>query len=487
MVQFVAAGAFQMPSSKPQGPMGAGPQGTAPKDNPFAPKVDTKSLPAFCRIAATLKPSSDSSIRIEVWLPTSGWNGKFLGLGNGGMAGSIVYAGGMALGLTDAIRLGYAAANTDAGHDSATDKTEGSFLLGHPEKLIDFGYRANHEMTLKAKALVKALYGKAPKHSYFIGCSLGSQEAMSEAKRYPEDYDGVIAGAVMNSVAQFNAAQIWPAVLISRDPSKAIPREKFSMIQSAVLKSCGSPREVQQGYLDNPGRCHFEPASLLCKNSEQADCLTAPQAELLRQIYQGPINPRTGKVIFPGPAPGAEGQLDMVAASSPHPASLALYRYGVHQDANWDWKTMDFDKDVELAVQKIGPAMHTDADLHAFFQRGGKLMLYIGWEDYHNPLDTEHYYEDIIRNAGPDKTDSARLFVVPGMGHCLGGSGCSSFDKVATIDRWVESGKAPEQILSSKLVSGKTVRTRPLCAYPRVARYKGTGSLDDAASFVCAK
>jgi Tannase and feruloyl esterase len=235
MAKLVGAGEFQMPQSGMRGPggpggpggaggtdrMGGGPGGQGGpggRGGPGGPggNVDVKTLPAFCRIAATVKPSSDSNIRIEVWLPTTTWNGKFLGLGNGGMAGSIVYAGGMALGLTDALRLGYAAGNTDAGHDSSAESADGNFLLGHPEKQIDFGYRANHEMTVKAKALIKAFYGVAPKHSYFIVCSLGSQEAMSEAKRFPEDYDGIMAGAAMNQIAQFNAAQLWPTVLIAR-------------------------------------------------------------------------------------------------------------------------------------------------------------------------------------------------------------------------------------------------------------------------------
>jgi feruloyl esterase len=403
------------------------------------------------------------------------------------MAGNIVYAGGMAIGLTEAIKLGYATANTDEGHDSSTEKADGEFLLGHPEKQIDFGYRANHLMTVAAKDLIKAFYGVAPRYSMYIGCSLGSQEAMSEVKRYPDDYDGVMAGAAMNQIVQFNAAQMWPSVLIARDPSKAITRAKINAIHKAVLETCGTAFEKQQGFLEDPSTCHFDPKSLLCKNGEDnPDCLTGSQAELVRQIYQGPVNPKTGEVIFIGPPPGAEGQMGMVTGNTPHTSSLGVYRYGVMQDPDWDWKKMDFSKDVDKAVQTVGTYMNTDARLNPFFDHGGKLMLYIGWEDYHNPLDTINYYKEIVRNAGPAIAGSVRLFVVPGMGHCFGGDGCGTFDKIAAMDKWIESGKAPDQMLSTKVQAGNVLMSRPLCAYPEVAEYKGSGDITQADNFVCA-
>jgi feruloyl esterase len=493
MARTVAAGEFKMPEvERPGPPPGAAPGPAGAPSRPPAgaslwfPKVDTGSLPAFCRVAATLKPSSDSDIKIEVWLPLSGWNGRFLGVGGGGTAGRIVYAG-LPLGLTDALRLGYAAANTDAGHDASVDKGSLSFVVGHPEKLIDYAYRANHEMTIKAKAIVAAFYGVPAKRSLFIGCSLGSMQAINEAKRFPEDYDGVIAGALMNPIGPFNAAQLWPAWLIARDPAKLIPADKYTMIHEAALKACATPVGTDDGLIEEPDRCRFDPQVLLCKGAEAPDCLTAPQVELMRQIYAGPVHPRTGESIFRGPAPGAESELRGPGGSRPHPAALELFKYAVHQDPDWDWKTMDFDSDVALANKVLGPLVHVDANLEPFFDRGGKLMIYIGWNDYHNPLQVIDYYNDVLRTSGSQARGSIRLFNVPGMGHCAGGVGCDTFDKVGTMAQWLETGEAPEQILSSKLEDGKVVRTRPLCAYPKVARYKGTGNIDEGANFVCAE
>jgi feruloyl esterase len=318
LAQTVAAGAFEVPGPKPPG-----------GGNAFFPSADTKSLPAFCRVAATLKPTSDSDIRIEVWLPLSGWNGNYLGVGSGGWAGHIIYAGNP-IGLTDGLRMGYASANTDAGHEG----NGGEFIPGHPEKLIDYGYRANHEMTLKAKALIKAFYGAAPKRSIFVGCSLGSTQALSEAKRYPEDYDGVVAGAPMTPITVFNAVQMWPGWLVHEDPSRFIPAAKYKMIHEAAIKACATPVGLHDGIIEEPDRCDFDPQALLCKGADGPDCLTAPQVDLMRQIYAGPIDPRTKKSIFPGPARGGELQLPGFAKDEPFSAALQLYKYAVHQDAN---------------------------------------------------------------------------------------------------------------------------------------------------------
>ena len=244
---------------------------------------------------------------------------------------------------------------------------------------------------------------------------------------------------------------------------------------------------TSDGLIEEPDRCRFDPQALLCKGADAPDCLTAPQVELMRQIYAGPVNPRTKESIFPGPAPGAELELRGPAGSRPHAAALELYQYVVHQNPNWDWKTMDFDADVALANKVLDPLMHVDADLKPFFDRGGKLMIYIGWNDYHNPLHVVDYYNDVLRTSGTQAKDSIRLFNVPGMGHCAGGVGCDTFDKVGTMARWLETGKPPEQIRASKLVDGKVIRTRPLCAYPKVAKYKGTGNIDEGENFVCAE
>lgn len=445
----------------------------------LAGKASGDPNPAFCRVAATLRPTADSDIKVEVWLPLSGWNGKFLGVGNFGWAGSLM-PGGMLTGIEG----GYAAASTDTGHDSSTPEGRGGrFALGHPEKLIDYTYRADHLMTETAKAVIEAFYGTAPTRSYWVGCSLGGLEGLIEAKRYPADYDGIVVGAPPNPIVNFNAEQLWAGWLTNRDPGLQVPRAKFSMVHDAVLKACASPVGLQQGFVDEPDRCAFEPGQLLCKGAEGPDCLTVAQVRLVEQIYQGPVNPRTHRVIFPGPAKGSETGFS--ADGKPFPVALDLFRYAAFQNPDWDWITMDWEKDIERATTAVGPLLHVDADLAPYFARGGKLLLYIGWNDGHNPAELISYYADLMRNAGPQGRGSARLFTVPGMGHCFGGPGCDTFDKLGVIDAWVDQGQAPDRVVASKVSDDRVVRTRPLCAYPSVTRYQGTGSMDDASSFAC--
>jgi feruloyl esterase len=489
MAQTVPVGQFQIPATPRQGPPPAGGGGPGGPGGPgggagggggfFGAPPDLKSLPAFCRIAATLKPTSDSDIRIEVWLPLM-WNGNLLGVGGGGWAGHIFYTGNP-VGLIDGVKAGYASVNTDAGHEG----NGGEFIPGHPEKLIDYGYRANHEMTLKAKMLIKAFYGVAQKRSIFVGCSLGSTQALTEAKRFPDDYDGVVAGAPMTPISVFNAVQMWPGWLVYKDPAKFIPTPKYTLIHEAAIKACATPVGLHDGIIEEPDQCNFDPQALQCKGADSPDCLTAPQVELMRQIYTGPVDPKTKKVIFPGVARGAELQLPAYARPEPFSPALQLYRYAVHQDANWDWKTADFFSDIALGRKVLDSILNVDADLNLFFANGGKLMLYIGWTDYHNPIQTIDYYQAVVKKAGAQGRSSVRLFNIPGMDHCSGGAGCDSFDKVAVMAQWLETGKAPEQILTSKLASGKVIRTRPACAYPKVANYEGTGDMDDAANFDC--
>ncbi len=493
--EVVAAGQLRPPAAPPPEPSGGppprppagagGPPGRGldaimrqPGMN-LAGKTTDGPNPAFCRVAATLRPSADSDIRVEVWLPLSGWNGKYLGVGNFGWAGSLMTAG-----MLTGVEAGYAAASTDTGHDaSAPDGQGGRFTLGHPEKLVDYAYRADHLMTVTAKAMVAAFYGTAPTHSYWIGCSLGGLEGLVEAKRYPEDYDGIVAGAPPNPIVDFNAEQLWGGWLTHRDPSLQMPRSRFTMLHAAVLRACASPVGTAQAFVEDPARCAFDPRQLLCRGTETADCLTAAQVGLVEKLYAGPVNPRTGQVIFPGPAQGAEGELS--ADGRPFTVALDLFRYAAFQNPNWDWTTMDWDRDVARANAILGPLMEVDADLRPFFARGGRLLMYIGWNDGHNPAQLIGYYANLLRRAGPQARDSARLFVIPGMGHCLGGQGCDTFDKLGTIDGWVNQEQIPDWIIAAKVASGTVVRTRPLCAYPAIAHYQGTGSMDDAASFTC--
>jgi feruloyl esterase len=422
--ESVGAGEYRMPQAA-QGVF------SRPGMN-VAGRISSGPNPAFCRVAATLKPSIDSDIKIEVWLPQAGWNGKLLTAGNFGWGGSLML-GGMLTGLD----AGYATASTDTGHDS----NGGKFSLGHSEKLIDYAYRADHELTVDAKAIIKAFYGKGPTHAYWIGCSLGGLEGLIEAKRFPSDYDGIVAGAPPNPLTRFNALQLWPDYLISQQPNRLIPKEKYVMVHQAVLKACASPIGLKEGLVDAPDKCGFDPAQL--------------------EMYNF-----------------ASGEAPSVA--------LDLFRYAAFQNPDWDWKTMDWDKDVAAAIEKVGPLMHVDADLKPFIDRGGKLLLYIGWNDYHNPEQLIEYYKSVMKSGGGETArNSLRLFAIPGMGHCMGGVGCDTFDKLGAIDAWVARGEAPRRITAAKVDDGKIVRTSPLCAYPEVAKYKGTGDINDAASFAC--
>jgi feruloyl esterase len=460
--QLVPAGQFSAP---------AGRQNAGRGGNPY------KDLSEFCRVTATLKPSSDSDIKIEVWLPTSGWNGKFQAVGNGGWAGVISYSA-----LADAVRAGYASASTDTGHVGG----RGTFALDHPEKLIDFAWRSEHEMTVKAKAVIAAFYGSGPRLSYWNGCSTGGRQGLKEAQQFPEDYDAIIAGAPANRTA----ISLWIAHAVLKDPASYIPPGKYPMIHKAALAACDKRDGLEDGLIDDPAKCAFDPRVLTCKGADGPDCLTAPQAEAAKKIYSPAVNPRTGHELFVSLVPGTELGWG-IQAQGPEPSANIYdqYRYVVFKDPNWDWKTFDFDSDVVRGDLPENVVMNaTDPNMKPFFSRGGKLLLYHGWSDPNVPtVNTIKYYNSVVHNLGGPggASNSVRLFLAPGMGHCGGGEGPNVFDKVGALEQWVERGKAPEQLIASHSTDGKVDRTRPLCAYPQVAKYRGTGSIDDAASFVC--
>jgi feruloyl esterase len=462
-VEVVAPGGFLPPGGGRRG------EGRA---NPY------KDLPEFCRVAATLTPSSDSDIKVELWLPSKGWNGKFQAVGNGGWAGVISYAA-----MADALRAGYATASTDTGHVGG----RGTFALDHPEKLIDFSWRSEHEMTVKARTLIQALYGVAPRLSYWNGCSTGGRQGLKEAQMFPNDYDGIIAGAPANRTA----ISLWIAHAVLKDPASYIPPAKYPVIHQAALAACDAADGLKDGLIDDPARCHFDPAVLRCKGAEEPSCLTDAQVAAAKKIYSPAINPRTGAELFSSLVPGTELGWG-VQALGPEPSANIYdqYRYVVFKDANWDWKTFDFDKDMVRGERPENLVMNaTDPNMKAFFAHGGKLLLYHGWSDSSVPtLNTIKYYNSVVKSLGgaDEAADRIRLFLAPGMGHCGGGEGPSVFDKVHPLERWVEQGLVPDALLASHVTDGKVDRTRPLCPYPQVAKYKGTGSIDDATSFVCA-
>jgi feruloyl esterase len=478
MAQTVAAGALTLLTPLPA----AGPRGGLTF-------VSAKGLPGFCRVSAAIKPSKDSEIRFEVWMPVSNWNGKLIGLGNGAMGGSISY-GSMAA----ALARGYAASSTDTGHEGTGQ--DGSFALGHREKVIDFGYRAVHEMTVKAKLIIAAYYGREPKFSYWYGCSTGGRQALAEAQRFPADYNGIVAGAPALFLTHMQAASIWKAQAIRKNPGGLVPPSKLLLIHNAVLASCDARDGVKDGLLDDPRLCNFDPKTLECKGEDSPDCLTAAQITVVRAFYSPTVNPRTKAEIFPGLLPGSElGWSSDVGRMYADPPDItktlatAYLRYAVFQDAKWDYMTFDFDSGMALADRiDDGVTRATDPNLRDFFRSGGRLLQYHGWSDPSiSPLNSINYYSSVVEFMGgaANVRDSYRLFMAPGMDHCGGGDGPNTFDSIRAIEEWVEAGKAPDRIIASHIRDGKAERTRPLCPYPQVATYKGTGSTDDAANFSC--
>jgi feruloyl esterase len=455
---------------------------TAPGGNAAAPggNESLQKLPEFCRFAATLKPTEDSDIKIEVWMPVTAWNGKFQAVGNGGWAGAIGYAA-----MATALESGYATAGTDTGHSGGG----ASFALGHPEKVVDYAYRSEHEMTVAAKTVIASYYGQNPKYSYWNGCSSGGKQALKEAQRFPDDFDGIIAGSATGNWTGRAAQSIWIAQALHNDEASYIPPTKYALIHKAVVEACDALDGVKDGVLEDPRRCHFDPAVLECKTSDTQMCLTPPQVEAARRIYADTKNPRTGKVIAPGLEPGSE----MGWANLGGPRVFAIgddyFKFVVFSDPKWDYRTFDFDQGMARAEALDGDRINAlDTNLTAFFKHGGRLLQYHGWSDQQiAPRNSVNYYNAVLETmGGVDKVnDSYRLFMVPGMGHCRGLEGTDNFDMVGTLETWVEKGKAPERIVATRVRDGKVDRARPLCVYPKVAVYQKTGSTDDASNFSC--
>lgn len=436
---------------------------------------------SFCRVAATLAPTPDSDIKVEVWMPVADWNGKFQGVGNGGWAGSISYPA-----LAEAIARGYAAASTDTGHTGEG----GSFALRHPEKFVDFAWRAVHEMTVAAKGMVAAFYGKAPQRSYWNGCSTGGRQGLMEAQRFPLDYDGIIAGASANPRTQLNAAGMAMHQALWRDSASAIPAAKYPLIHDAVLAACDGIDGLNDRLIQNPTRCQFDPAVLECKSGDDPQrCLTPPQLEAARRIMS-PVKTRRGVQVLPRREPGSELSWGFFfGGPNPTPLLADSFKYLVYKDPNWDWRTFDLDRDLAKAeaAGELKAADVTDPDLSAFAARGGKLLMYHGWGDSLVPPGASiNFYDRLLTAMGGAETTSqwVRLFMAPGMGHCRGGDGPNTFDAVGALDDWVEARRPPSRIIATQ-VTGSATRTRPLCPYPQVAVYTGKGSIDEAANFVC--
>ena len=464
-VTTVTAGTFRLPNAPGGNPGAAG---------RFA------SLPAFCRVTATLKPTSDSDIKIEVWLPVTGWNGKFQAVGNGGWAGVIPYGA-----LASAVAAGYASAGTDAGHSG----NSAEFALGHPEKVIDMGYRAVHEMTVHAKAIIATYYGDAPTLSFWNACSQGGRQGITAAVRYPADFDGVVAGAPVVNWMRLHAGRIALNQAINKTAAHVIPREKYPMIHAAVLNACDGLDGVRDGVLEDPRACHFDPQVLACHGADAAGCLTPPQVEGARAAYAPVTHPATGEVIVPGLERGTELSWGTLGGAQPIGNSLEAFKWVVFQDANWDWRRFNLATDLERAERADnGVLASADPNLRPFFDRGGKLLIYHGWSDPQVlPRNTIDFFQKVIDVAGREAIGtSMQLYMVPGMNHCGGGVGTDTFDEMGAIEQWVASGRAPARITASRIADGTVERTRPLCPFGQVGTWDGMGSTNAASSFACA-
>jgi feruloyl esterase len=466
--QPIAAGAFTPPA--------AGRGGAA---SPFS------NLPAFCRVQAAVKRSGDTDVKIEVWLPAQGWNGDFQPAASGFGGGTIGYGG-----MSQILRAGAATAATNRGHDSG----------GSPRwKSSDISSRAYHVMIAPSKAIVNAFYGNGPKLTLMNECGgAGSRDALQLVQDWPADLDLASAIGFTNWGTHHGIAQMWVWQATHKSPGSFIPKSKYQVIHQAAVDACDAKDGVKDGVIEDPAHCKFDPAVLLCKNGDGPNCLTAAQVDAVRTIYATPVHARTKAYIYGSMPPGSELGWEEMIGETPYPFAQGFFRDQVFKDPKWDYRTrhVSFDTDVDVAdAPENLPINATNPDISTFIGRGGKLLLMGGWNDHTlGPGNNVHYYESVVAKLGGRTVkDSVRLFMVPGMDHCLGDSYgpdaqyptnySVNFDPVGLLKQWKTTGQAPDHIVVT--TKGKEERKRLVCAYPRVAGYKGTGSTDDPANFSC--
>lgn len=474
---LVEAGGFQAPA-------GFGPP-------PGIANTAYKNVPAFCRVQATLTPTADSDIKVEVWLPASGWNGKLVGIGNGVWAGSISYSE-----MAPTLAQGYAVVATDTGHKGTGLTAE--WAVGHPEKVVDFGYRAIHLMTVTAKAAIKDFYGNGPKYSLWNSCSTGGRQGLMLAARFPDDYDAISSKAPANPMTDLMTQSMWMATAANMAGPTRLTPALLGMVHKAVVAKCDALDGLKDGLIGNPQACSFKAASLVCKPGQSEGCLNSDQAKAVQAFYDG-VTDKNGKKVLPGWPVGSEMQLaTLIMGKDPFPVANDYFRLLVHgNDKGWDWKTMDYGAETQIA-RSYGAEMLNVApgDLKAFFAKGGKLLLSHGWTDGLIPATNTVQFYGGLQKVTPKTAleKQVRLFMVPGMDHCGGGEGASNYDTLGTIDAWASGGPAPETILATRGGAGAggppgapklPPISRPLCPFPKIATYKGTGNETEAASFSC--
>ena len=457
--------------------------------------TDSHANKLFCRVGASIRPTEASNIGIEVWLPVSSeWNGKFLGTGSGGVGGTIVHRA-----LVGGLDKGFATANTDMGSARVGGTADFGFGIGQPEKQIDWAHRSTHLMTTVAKRITQSFYGRRPSHALFSGCSTGGLQAIAEATRYPEDYDGIVAAAPGNNRTGIHMAIIWDHQAVRRDPDSYFSPDAIPMIHEAVLGACDGLDGIVDGVIDDPRRCHFDPAVLQCRQGRNDNCLTPPQVDALRKIYAGPSNPRTGERLFPGMTPGAEAGpwgLHRILSEDHRLVENVKGLLAWAEGSSWDGNALSFDFDVHAAHvnEQLGHINALSTDYRAFNQAGGKILFWVGAADgFPHYQDLIDYYEAVMSSMGGEQAmrEFSRLFLAPGVNHCGSGVGPNKFDMIDALDAWVSRDVAPERIIATKYYGDNPAygveRTRPLCPYPQIARWNGLGSTSDARNFVCSK
>src|SRR5579872_828634 len=480
-IQLIPAGPFAAPTGSltptlpaldgatpgGRGGRGAGGQAKGPAAGGRAPQAPLP-VPAYCRVLMVMTPSSDSLIDTAIFLPTENWNGKLQVVGNGGWAGTVSYPA-----MAAALREGYATASNDTGHRANDAGGGGMFGLGHPEKITDFAYRAMHETVVKAKLITIAFYGRAPKYSYYNGCSTGGRQGLVEVTRFPDDFDAVAAGAPANPHVHLHAAGVERSLELMKN-NAPLTQEKVEALHKAVMNACDGLDGVKDGIISNPERCHYDPSALLCKDGNSPSCLTAAELKTV-QIVFGDVKTKTGEVIWTGYPVGTELELASLRNVPSSPGGVwDVIRILGHQNKDYDWHHFDLASEVAQA-DKAGIDVLT-FDLSAFKAHGGKLLLYHGWADPGiPPAHTVSYYKSVLSTMGGNQDDWLRLYMEPGMAHCRGGAGPDQFNKMGVIERWREAGEAPGAIIASKVVNDRVEMTRPLCPYPQVAVYKGAG------------
>jgi Tannase and feruloyl esterase len=447
----------------------------------------------FCRVAGFSASAADSRISFEVWLPVAAnWNGLYVGAGNPGFTGAIVYGS-----IARDVARGYAAASGDSGHadTEATGNVPTTWAIGHPEKVADWGYRSVHVTAVVAKQLIRAYYGKPAKYSFWSSCHEGGNQGLTEAQKYPADFDGIAAGDPAYYMTHLQAGSEYLAWVALKDGVKGpayIPPAKYPALNRAALDSCDALDGVRDGFIEDPTRCHFDPAAIRCPPGFDDDsCLTPVQVQTARRIYAG-AKFAGGRPIYPGFEPGSELRWGVMLAG-PNPPGIAtnFFRGMVFENPRWDFRTFDVDRDTRLADSKVGALVNSiDPDLRAFQARGGKLLLYQSWNETAIPPRgiVDYYHRVLAAMGGRGKTgDFARLFMVAGTGICPG-SGMfsdSDFDALDVVEKWRETGVPPDRIVVTQRVGGAVARTHPACPYPQVAIYKGKGDPYVASSFIC--